>query len=172
MKKSLLPLIVVLTAVVILTAMLINTRPAMSLRQRQGETDQKPKSAIDFGSRGSASGTMKHKEFAMDKETIFRMLYQAYGELGKGGIDAAEDKVKTILVFQPENMEALSFWVKFIICGMIIKTPNLFFVSRSGLIKNPPALIIISARHCLNSIRGHRRLPSSLLPVSLTPIPV
>ena len=44
----------------------------------------------------------------MDEKKVLNLLLQAYSELDKGKLEAAEEKVKTVLVFQPENIEALS----------------------------------------------------------------
>ena len=136
MRKSLLPLIVILTAIVVLTAVLVNTRPKMRLGNKQNQSGNKA-SAINLSERKSeyVSTPVEQKEFAMDAQTTSRMLYQAYNELEKGKIAEAADKVKTILVFQPENLEALSLLGKIYYLNHDYKRAELIFRRQAQLNK-------------------------------------
>jgi Flp pilus assembly protein TadD len=136
MRKSLLPLIIVLTAIVVLTAILVNTRPEMRLGEKQ-DGGGKKESAINLSRhrREYVPVPIKQREFVMDGQTTSRMLYQAYNELEKGKIAQAADKVKTILVFQPDNIEALSLLGKIYYLRHDYKSAELIFRRQANLNK-------------------------------------
>ena len=108
MKKSLVPLIISLSLVVLLTTLVVNTRPEM---RNQGTTDSegdKPNISLNNNQEESTHGSYKPRTNIMDRNAVLNMLVKAYTELHKGNIPEAEDKVRTVLIFQPENNEALS----------------------------------------------------------------
>ena len=109
MKKSLVPLIVFLFCIVLLTAIIVSTRPEM---QNPVVTDSKAKkkqaiylSNIEIAKEPELRKRQKH---IIDEKKILNLLLQAYSDLDKGKVEAAEDNVKTVLVFHNENNEALS----------------------------------------------------------------
>ena len=136
MRKSLLPLIIFLTAIVVLTAVLVNTRPKMRLGEKQGQVQDKA-SAINLSTqkREYTPVPVKHEEFSINAQTASRMLYQAYDKLEKGKIEEAADKVKTVLVFQPENIEALSLLGKIYYLQHNYKNAELIFRRQASLNK-------------------------------------
>jgi Tfp pilus assembly protein PilF len=94
MKKTLLSLIVCLFFIVLLTAVVVNINPETSVLEEFAK------------SKGFA--LYKREKHLMNKEKISKMLLQAYSTFELGKIDEAENKLKTILVFEPESSEALS----------------------------------------------------------------
>ena len=110
MKKSLVPLIVFLFCIVLLTAVIVNTRPEMRNPIIRSESNSKEPHAIFLSNTDSERNPELRivKKHIMDDKRVLQILLQAYSELDKGKISVAEDRVKTVLVFQPENNEALS----------------------------------------------------------------
>jgi Tfp pilus assembly protein PilF len=72
----------------------------------------------------------------MDKKTVLTMLLQAYSALENGDVVNAEDKVKTVLVFQPENLEALSLLGKIYYLRHEYKNAEMIFRQQVRLNKN------------------------------------
>ncbi len=109
MKKSLVPLIVSLSFIVLLTTVIVNTRPEMRNRVTT-DSGTKESRAIYLSNIGVSEehDLYKRGKHIIDKKAVLNMLIQAYSELHSGKMAEAEDKVKTVLVFQPENNEALS----------------------------------------------------------------
>ncbi|MDD5698613.1 MAG: tetratricopeptide repeat protein [Victivallaceae bacterium] len=109
MEKSLVPLIVSLSLIVLLTAVIINTTPEMRHPAAATDAGTKKPGAIHLSNiHPPADPGPKPRNYLMDKKALLNMLLQACSELDNGKIDEAEDKVQTVLVFQPENSEALS----------------------------------------------------------------
>lgn len=109
MKKSLVPLIVFLFCIVLLTSVIVGTRPEMRNPVATDSGLKKPHAIYLSNIRAAKDAELyKPKKYIMDGEEVLKLLLQAYSELDKGKIFAAEDKVKTVLVFQSENNEALS----------------------------------------------------------------
>ena len=110
MKKSLVPLIVFLFCIVLLTSIIVNTRPEMRNPLITTESKAKKPRAIYLSNIEMAKKPelRKLKKYILDEKKILNLLLQAYSELDKGKIAEAESKVKTVLVFQGENNEALS----------------------------------------------------------------
>jgi len=110
MKKSLVPLIVFLFCIVLLTSVIVNTRPEMRNPVITADSKSKKPRAIYLSNIEIAKKPelRKLKKYIMNEKKVLRMLLQAYSELDKGKITAAESKVKTVLVFEAENNEALS----------------------------------------------------------------
>lgn len=109
MKKSLVPLIVILSCIVLLTAIIVNTRPEMRKPLTPGSKLKKPR-AIYLSNIETVKEPelLKIKQHIMDEKKILNLLIQAYSELDEGKIGEAENKAKTVLVFQAKNNEALS----------------------------------------------------------------
>ena len=109
MKKSLVPLIVFLFGIVLLTAIVVSTRPEMEPPTASDSKSEKKDtmylSNIDIAKEPELRRRQKH---ILDEKKILNLLLQAYSELDKGKIEAAQDKVKTVLVYQEKNNEALS----------------------------------------------------------------
>lgn len=109
MKKSLVPLIVFLFCIVLLTSIVVSTRPEMKIPltpdSNSGKKDAIYLSNIEIAKEPELRKRQKH---ILDEKKILNLLLQAYSELDRGKIDAAENKVKTVLAFQKENNEALS----------------------------------------------------------------
>ncbi|MDD5599278.1 MAG: tetratricopeptide repeat protein [Victivallaceae bacterium] len=110
MKKSLVPLIISLSFIVLLTAIIVNTRPEMrnpivtdSVPGQPGVIKLNKIKPVEI-----VQPEDKVRNEEMSDEKILNMLLQAYSELDNGKISEAENKVKTVLVFQPDNGEALS----------------------------------------------------------------
>jgi len=108
MKKSLVPLIVFLFCIVLLTAIIVSTRPGM--RNPVIPSKSKKPSAIYLSNIEIAKEPelRRRQKHIMDEKKVLNLLLQAYSELDKGKLEVAEDKIKTVLVFQNENNEALS----------------------------------------------------------------
>jgi Tfp pilus assembly protein PilF len=109
MKKSLVPLIICLFCIVLLTAIIVSTRPELRKPLMPDSKPKKPReiylSNIEVTKEPELSKQTKH---IVDEKKILNLLLQAYSELDKGKIDVAENKVKTVLLFQKNNNEALS----------------------------------------------------------------
>ena len=110
MKKSLIPLIAFLFCIVLLTAIIVDTRPEMRTPVKTTDSKSKKPRAIYLSSIETAKKPelRELKKHIMDEKKILKLLLQAYLELDKGKITEAENKVKTVLVFQADNIEALS----------------------------------------------------------------
>ncbi len=109
-KKSLAPLIVSLFCIVLLTAVIVNTRPEMRNPVTVANSKSKKRGVIYLDNIATTKKSKLHssQEHGMDEKKIVNMLLNAYSDLDKGKIAESEDKVKTVLVFQAENNEALS----------------------------------------------------------------
>jgi Flp pilus assembly protein TadD len=109
MKKSLVPLIVFLFCIVLLTAIIVSRRPEMR-KPASPDSDSKKKQAIYLSNIEIVKEPelRKRQKHIIDEKKILNLLLQAYSELDKGNVKAAEDNVKTVLVFQNGNNEALS----------------------------------------------------------------
>jgi len=109
MRKSLVPLIAFLFCIVLLTAIIVGTRPE-GMRSKIPDTKTKKSTAVYLSSIEVAKEPelSKRKKHIMDEKKILNLLLQAYSQLDKGKINEAEAKVKTVLVFQKHNIEALS----------------------------------------------------------------
>lgn len=108
MKKSLVPLIVFLFCIVLLTAIIVSTRPEMRnpiLPAKLEKPDDIYLSNIEIAKEPELRKRQKH---LMDEKKVLNLLLQAYSEIDKGKLKEAEDKLKTVLVFQDKNNEALS----------------------------------------------------------------
>ena len=109
MKKSLVPLLAFLFCIVLLTAIIVSTRPEMQNPVLPSSKSEKNRaiylSNIEIAKEPELRKRQKH---IIDEKKILNLLLQAYSELDKGKFEAAEDKVKTVLMFQNENNEALS----------------------------------------------------------------
>jgi tetratricopeptide (TPR) repeat protein len=136
MKKSLVPLIITLSFIVLLTAVIVNIRPGM-------------KDTVPAGSIPGHPGVIKLDEIKpveiiqQDKKTvksgevsdeqILNMLLQAYSELDNGKVEEAENKVKTVLVFEPDNSEALSLLGKIYYLKHDYKSAEMIFSRQVNL---------------------------------------
>lgn len=109
MKKSLVPLIVILSCIVLLTAIIVNTRPEMRQSLTPKLNSKKP-GAIYLSNIETVKEPelLKIKQHIMDEKKILNLLIQAYSEFDEGKIGEAENKVKTVIIFQAKNNEALS----------------------------------------------------------------
>ncbi len=109
MKKSLVPLIVFLFCIVLLTAIIVSTRPEVH-NSLMLDSKSNKKHAVYLSNIETAKEPelRRRQKRIIDEKKVLNLLLQAYSELDKGKIDAAEDKVKTVLMFQSENNEALS----------------------------------------------------------------
>lgn len=109
MKKSLVPLLAFLFCIVLLTAIIVSTRPEVQKPMLSDAKLEKKHaiylSNIEIATEPELRNRQKH---IIDEKKILNLLLQAYSELDKGKVDAAEDKVKTVIMFQNENNEALS----------------------------------------------------------------
>ena len=135
MKKSLVPLIVFLFGIVLLTSVIVNMRPEMRKPVISPKTS-KPK-AIYLSSIETAKNPelRKRQQHIMDEKKILNLLLQAYSELDKGKLEAAGEKVKTVLVFQPENAEALSMLGKIYYLKHEYKEAEMIFTKQVKLNK-------------------------------------
>ena len=107
MKKSLVPLIVFLFCIVLLTSIVVSTRPEMKTPLG---SDSEKKEAMYLSNIEIAKEPKlrRRQKQILDEKKVLNLLLQAYSELDKGKIEAAENKVKNVLVFQKGNNEALS----------------------------------------------------------------
>ncbi len=110
MTKSLVPLIVILFCIVLLTAIIVNTRPeTRHPLARESAKFKKPRAIYLSNIETVQEPELpKVKQHIMDEKKILNLLIQAYSEFDEGKISEAESKVKTVLVFQAKNNEALS----------------------------------------------------------------
>lgn len=108
MKKSLVPLLAFLFCIVLLTAVIVSTRPEVQNPILPSESNKKHAIYLSNIEIAKEPELRKRQQHIIDEKKILNLLLQAYSELDKGKIDAAEDKVKTVLMFQNENNEALS----------------------------------------------------------------
>ena len=108
MKKSLVPLLVFLFCIVLLTAVIVSTRPEVQNPVLPVKSDKKHAIYLSNIEIAKEPELRKRQQHIIDEKKVLNLLLQAYSELDKGKIDAAEDKVKTVLMFQHENYEALS----------------------------------------------------------------
>ncbi|QSH40155.1 tetratricopeptide repeat protein [Lentisphaerota bacterium ZTH] len=107
MNKSLLPLIIVLGIIVTATAVLVNIRDART--NATGDFSSAPTSMSLSPYTQAQTVPLKFKK--TDEEIRYqvnRIMLQAYNALERGDIDQAASQVKTILVFEPDNYDALS----------------------------------------------------------------
>ncbi|MCP3967313.1 MAG: tetratricopeptide repeat protein [Lentisphaerae bacterium] len=107
MNKSLLPLIIILGVIVLATAVLVNIRDARTAAASGSKTGDTSISLSPFEEEQGAHVTKKKTDEEV-KYQVNRILLQAYNALERGDVDQAENQVKTILIFEPENYDALS----------------------------------------------------------------
>ncbi len=109
MKKSLVPLIIFLFCIVLLTSIVVSTRPEMkSPLTPDSNSEKKNETYLSNIEIAKEPELRKRQKHILDEKKILNLLLQAYSELDKGKIEAAENKVKTVLVYQKENNEGLS----------------------------------------------------------------
>ena len=109
MDKSLTPLIAVIALVILLTVIVINSdfgeqKNPQKPDDRSPKVQLRPNAPAPFPSRRN----MKKRSDNTQLLNIGEAIGHAKTLLSNGKIDEAEDTLKTLLVFDPENMQALS----------------------------------------------------------------
>lgn len=136
MKKSLVPLIIILSFIVLLTAVIVNIKPGMKDREPADLIPGKP-GVIKLNKIKPVEIIQPDEKAVpsteMSDEQILNMLLQAYSELDNGKINEAENKVKTVLVFQPDNGEALSLLGKIYYLKHDYKGAEMIFTQQVNL---------------------------------------
>jgi tetratricopeptide (TPR) repeat protein len=137
MKKSLVPLIVFLFCIVLLTSVIVNMRPEMRNPVIRTDSKSKKPRAIYLSSIETAKNPelRRRQQHIMDEKKVLNLLLQAYSELDKGKLETAEEKVKTVLVFQSENTEALSLLGKIYYLKHEYKEAEMIFTKQIKLNK-------------------------------------
>ena len=111
MKTSLIPLIISLTLIVLLTAIIVNNNPEMSSSNFLTPNEEENKRIMSLDNTQAEPNVRpveQEDSYTLDRKGAIALLLQAFSDLDKGKVKQAEGKVKTILVFEPENLEALS----------------------------------------------------------------
>ena len=110
MKKSLVPLIIILFCIVLLTAIIVNIKPEtrQPLASESSKFKKPPAIYLSNIETIQEPELPKIRQRIMDEKKILNLLIQAYSKFDEGKISEAESKVKTVLVFQARNNEALS----------------------------------------------------------------
>jgi Tfp pilus assembly protein PilF len=136
MKKSLVPLIVFLFGIVLLTSVIVSTRPEMRIPMPSDSKSKKP-NAIYLSNIEVAKEPelRKRQQHIMDEKRVLNLLLQAYSELDKGKLEVAEEKVKTVLLFQNKNNEALSILGKIYYLKHEYKNAEYIFIRQVKLNK-------------------------------------
>ena len=108
MEKSLTPLIAVLTLVVFLTIMVLNSTwlPSPSQPSRQESQDQEMR--LRPSARSSIFAREDETRRPQDSFQMSKMLAEVKSLLAEGNEAGAENILRTILVFEPDNIKALS----------------------------------------------------------------
>ncbi|MBU8901358.1 MAG: tetratricopeptide repeat protein [Victivallales bacterium] len=110
MRKSLVPLIIILFCIVLLTAIIVKIKPETRQALASESSKFKKPRAIYLSNIETVKEAElpKIRQHIMDEKKILNLLIQAYSKFDEGKLSEAESKVKTVLVFQAKNNEALS----------------------------------------------------------------
>ncbi|OGV38990.1 MAG: hypothetical protein A2020_12915 [Lentisphaerae bacterium GWF2_45_14] len=139
MNKSLTPLILILGAVLLMSIIIVNTRYAESSSSSTVYTIPSQLELSPFSRSRKTTTAAQNKnripnssELKVDTSAIF---VEAQTLLKKGDPESAEDRLRTLLIFEPENLPALN------ILGEILyrsrKYRDAEFVFRKQLAINP-----------------------------------
>jgi Flp pilus assembly protein TadD len=116
-NKSLAPLIIFFAVIILLTIVIINLlSPDMRKTIEYDQTELLPAMNLSpFAKSGGRRKKTPDSEATVKVSSEFRsssypanLLDKAKNDLGKGAAGNAEEKLRTLLVFEPENREALS----------------------------------------------------------------
>jgi Flp pilus assembly protein TadD len=112
MNKSLVPLIMLLALIVLLTAVIINTQTIKETERGRHSSLDSDAPSIRLSPYGKPAKVKQHtrpiKPNYSEKAETLQELSLAYKHYSNGRLAEAENKLKTVLVFEPENYTALS----------------------------------------------------------------
>lgn len=111
-ENPLVPFIVFFALVILLTIVVTNSRsvpaqlPAPAVRPKAGLTlGQVKESALDLRQKPSS----KERDFSsLERPDLRKMLFDAVRDYEEGDVKGAEDKLRTVVVFDQSNVRALS----------------------------------------------------------------
>ena len=145
MNKSLIILLLVLGMVVLLTVVIINTRTIRLTDRGRGSQLKTEDTDIALSPYDSNEKITNHarpikKLQYQEKAEIQKMLNQAYNDMAAGNLDAAENKARTVLVFEPENFAAMSLLGKVLYSQQKYELAEAMFRRQTELKKDDPSV--------------------------------
>jgi tetratricopeptide (TPR) repeat protein len=111
MNKSLAPLIISFAVIILLTFIIINTKPresAIELQTNGSATTMSLNNISKAQPKYKTPSARKQKKQAARLPESEKFLEEAKGYLSAGRENEAEDTLRTLLVFEPDNPQALS----------------------------------------------------------------
>lgn len=112
MNKSLIMLLAFLALIVMLTTVVINTRTIKNTERGRNGTLNSNNQSITLSPYDRPEKIKPHtksvKKVYSEKKEISSTLLSAYTDMDNNKVKDAENKVKTVLIFEPDNFNALS----------------------------------------------------------------
>ena len=145
MNKSLIPLLIVLATVVLMTVVIINTRTIKQTERGVVSSLITDESDIKLSPYNNIEKVAPHtrpakKQQYQEKAEIQKMLKQAYAEVDAGNTAAAENKARNVLVFEPDNYNAMSLLGKILYSEQKYDLAEATFRRLAELNKNDPSV--------------------------------
>lgn len=145
MNKSLIPLLIVLATVVLMTVVIINTRTIKQTERGRSSSLISDESDIKLSPYNSIDKIPPHtrpskRQQYQEKTEIQQMLQQAHAELDAGNIGAAENKARNVLVFEPDNYNAMSLLGKILYSEQKYEHAEAVYRRLTELHKNDPSV--------------------------------
>ncbi len=145
MNKSLITLLIALGVVVFMTVLIINTRTIKQTERGRASGLGSSDMDIKLSPYNSVEKIAPHtypvkKQQYQEKAEIQRTLEQAAIDMDADNMAAAENKVRTVLVFEPDNFAALAMLGKILYAGQKFELAEAIFRRQSELKKNDPSV--------------------------------
>lgn len=145
MNKSLITLLIALGMVVLMTVVIINTRTIKQTERGRasglGSSDIDIKLSPYNGVEKVAAHTYPvKKQQYQEKAEIQKTLELAYVDMDAGNMAAAENKVRNVLIFEPDNFAAMSILGKILYAGQKFDLAEAIFRRQAELKKDDPSV--------------------------------
>lgn len=145
MNKSLIPLLIVMTLVVLMTVVITNTRTIKQTERGKESCLSTDVSEIKLSPYNNIEKPAnrppppKEKQ-SQEKIDIQKMLRQAFSELDAGNMALAENKVRNVLVFEPDNFNAMSLLGRILYSEHKYEQAEAIYRRLAELNKNDPSV--------------------------------
>ena len=145
MNRSLIPLLIVLATVVLLTVVIINTRTIKQTERGRISSLTSDESDIKLSPYNNIEKTAPHTRPSkrvqyQEKTEVQKLLKQAYAEIDAGNTSAAENKARNVLVFEPNNYDAMALLGKILYSEQKYDHAEVIYRRMVELHKNDPTV--------------------------------
>jgi Flp pilus assembly protein TadD len=145
MNKSLIPLLIVLALVVLMTVVIINTRTIKLTERGKASSLSIDESDIKLSPYNNIEKAALHTRPAkrqqyQEKAESQKMLKQAYAEMDAGNMAAVENKARNVLVFEPDNYNAMSLLGRALYSEQKYELAEAIYRRLAELNKNDPSV--------------------------------